>query len=457
MKKEILELLINECLETGADFSEIFFEDKKETNISFSSSIINKSSVNKIKGVGIRISKDEEVYYAATNDLDDANLLNSVKELRNNFKSKRTLPIIKFNNPKEIIEIKRKSLEELKLIKEKLYKYDNYARSLDPRVSQVLIGVLVSEQIVSIANSYGNLIHEARNLARLAITVIVKENDKTESTTFNVAVANNLDFNDEEVFVEIKNAVEATIKKLTALGCPGGQMPVIIGNGVGGVLIHEACGHALEATFVADKMSVLSEYKDKKVASDIVTIIDDGSIIDSWGSTIYDDEGNKTRKNILIENGILKNFLVDEINKKKIDSPITGSARREDYTFSPTSRMNNTYMANGNSSVEEMINSINYGLYAKRLGGGQVNPATGDFNFAVLEAYLIKNGKIAEPVKGATLVGNTLEILNNVEMVGNDLKLSAGVCGSKSGHVPVTVGEPTIKVSKILVGGENND
>ena len=231
-------------------------------------------------------------------------------------------------------------------------------------------------------------------------------------------------------------------------------MPVVIAPGFGAVIFHEACGHGLEATSVAPNLSIFSNQLGKKVGSDKVTLIDDGTIVGAWGSNIIDDEGGKTQRNILIENGILKNYLIDKYNSKKMKMSSNGCGRRESYEYSPTSRMSNTYLAPGSDTVENMIKSVDYGIYCKKLSGGQVNTTTGDFNFGVEAGYLIENGKITDRVKGLTLIGNGKDILNNVEMVGSDLEINDGYCGSKSGMVPVTCGQPTIKVSKMLVGGK---
>src|SRR5699024_4212277 len=224
-----------------------------------------------------------------------------------------------------------------------------------------------------------------------------------------------------------------------------GLMPVIIDNEFGGVLFHEACGHALEATFVAKGTSAFAGKLGKQVASPLVTAIDDGTIPNAWGTLNIDDEGTPTQKNILIENGILKSYLVDKLNSKRMDHKPTSSGRRQSYKFAPTSRMNNTYIANGESSFDETVSSTESGLYAKKLGGGSVNPATSDFNFAVMEGYLIENGKMTKPVRGATLIGNGIEVLEKIDMVGNNLSHGQGMCGSLSGSVPVNVGQPTIR------------
>lgn len=459
MNKEILERLVNTGLDTGADFSEIFYENKKEVNLSFDSSIINKCTIDSTKGIGIRLAKNTEVYYASTNNLEEDNLINLTKELSSNFNDKRNCPTVDLeefsvccdDNP--IID-----LNKLKEIKTKLYEYDKYARSLDNRVVQVIISVFHSNQFVVIANHKPSLVNDARILTRFTLKVIVSENGHSEFATFSFGGASGLDIiDDEKVYKNIEIRVKDAIEKLNAKPCPGGVMPVIIANGFGGVIIHEACGHAMEATMVADGTSVLSDKLNQVIASPKVTIIDDGTLKNAWGSTGYDDEGNMTKRNILVENGVLKQYLIDEINNRTLNYQTSGSGRREDFTYAPTSRMNNTYLAPGTDKVEDMIKSVKLGLYAKTMSGGQVNPTTGDFNFNVLDAYMIRNGKIAEPVKGASLVGNTLDILKEIEMVSDDLELSAGLCGSISGWVPVTVGQPTIKVAKILVGGENND
>lgn len=460
MNKELLEKLVNIGLDTGADYSEIFFEEKKETNLTFSSSVVNKCNIDITKGIGIRLCNGKEIYYADTNNLNEDNLLKVINKLNQNFSGKRILPKIDLKEEKVInknIE-KEHTSKNLKQIKEKLYEYDKFARSLDKRVIQVIMNVLASDQNVVIANSQGKLVKDTRVLTRFTFKVIVKENERSEFTTFSFGAGLGFEIvDDKKIIQKITDIVNDALEKLNAQPCPGGEMPVVIANGFGGVIIHEACGHALEASQISDGTSVLTNKLNQKIASDKVTIVDDGTINNYWGSTNYDDEGNKTQKNILIKNGKVKKFLNDEINNRILKLELTGSGRRENFTYAPISRMNNTYLENGTDSFEDIIGSIKLGLYAKTMGGGQVDTTRGDFNFAVNDAYMIRDGKIAEPVKGASLVGNTLEILKEIEMVGNDIELSAGLCGSASGWVPVTVGQPTIKVRKILVGGESND
>ncbi|MFR6473556.1 MAG: TldD/PmbA family protein, partial [Turicibacter sanguinis] len=239
--------------------------------------------------------------------------------------------------------------------------------------------------------------------------------------------------------------------------CPSGKMPVVIDNGFGGVIFHEACGHGLEASSVSKGLSVFSSKLGQKVASEFVTAIDDGTIPNAWGSLNVDDEGTKTQRNVLIENGILKSYLVDKLNGRRMNMASTGSSRRQNYRFAPTSRMTNTFIANGPHTRAEIIANTEYGLYAKSMGGGSVNPATGDFNFAVNEGYIIRNGQIAEPVRGATLIGNGPQILHQIDMVGENLARAQGMCGASSGSIPTDVGQPALRVKEITVGGAKGE
>jgi TldD protein len=233
----------------------------------------------------------------------------------------------------------------------------------------------------------------------------------------------------------------------------GGTMPVVLGNGFGGVIFHEACGHPLETEAIRKSASPFCGKVGEAVGQSILTAIDDGTIANKWGSCNVDDEGKPTQRTILIENGILKSYLSDRIGARQVGVTRSGSARRESYKFAPVSRMRNTFIAPGPNSMEEMIRSIEFGLYAKKMGGGSVNPGTGEFNFAVQEGYAIRNGRIAEPVRGATLIGKGHEVLQKISMIANDLELAAGMCGAASGWVPTTVGQPTLKIDVILVGG----
>lgn len=243
--------------------------------------------------------------------------------------------------------------------------------------------------------------------------------------------------------------------KLFADACPSGEMPVIIGNGFGGVIFHEACGHLLETTSVAKKASVFHDKMGEMIANSAVNAVDDGTLVNEWGSINIDDEGVETQRTQLIKEGQLTGFMVDKMGGLKTGYASTGSGRRESYKYAPTSRMRNTFIEPGNSSLDEMLAGVERGIYAKKMGGGSVQPGTGEFNFSVQEAYLIENGKITKPLKSATLISTGPKVLKEISMVGSDFELAAGMCGSVSGSVPTTVGQATLKVDNILVGGGN--
>jgi TldD protein len=250
-----------------------------------------------------------------------------------------------------------------------------------------------------------------------------------------------------------EETARVAVTMINAGYAPSGKFPVIIDNGFGGVIFHEACGHSLETTSVAKGASVFAGKMGEKIASEVVTAIDDGTIVNQWGSTNIDDEGNPTQKTVLIENGILKSYIIDKMGARKMGLKSTGSGRRQSYKFAPASRMRNTYIAAGKSKLEDLIASTDYGIYAKKMGGGSVLPGTGNFNFAVSEGYMIRNGKIAEPIRGATLIGNGADALLKISMVADNLALAEGMCGSVSGNIPVCVGQPSIKIDEIIVGG----
>lgn len=454
------EKLVNKSLETGVDWIEVFYENKYTNNYLFLSSKIDKITPNFTSGIGIRLNKDSKTVYGSTNKLDDTSINNLIDDLSSVYKSNRIIDYVnlveeKTNNKyKPVIE-----LEDFDIgMKKELFKrIDDYARSRDKNVSQVQINLFEENQDVIIANSTGKYIKDNRVRIRLDLYIFVSVDGKMEASYSRFATMGGYEFLDKINFEEeIDKLIKEANDKIIAVPCPGGEMPVVIAAGFGGVIFHEACVHSLEAATTAKNSGPFANMIGSMVASDKVTLIDDGTLDNEWGSVNIDDEGNKTQKNILIENGILKSYLIDELNSKIMNMDITGSGRRENYTYAPTARMNNTYLAPGTDTKEDMIKSIKYGLYAHKMGGGSVNQNTSDFNFAVTSAYMIRDGKIAESVSDVCLIGNGSEIIKNVEMVGSDLLHDPGYCGADSGYVPVNVGQPTIKVSKILVGGKES-
>ncbi|MBU5292664.1 TldD/PmbA family protein [Anaerosalibacter bizertensis] len=461
LNKKTIENVLYAALSTGGDFAEIFVEDKYTTNMKMIGGILEDSISGRDYGVGIRIFNGFNSIYAYTNDSTEENLIKVAKEAAlaiNLDKKNIVLNLMKndVKNNNKIITLPR-SVEKAKKIEIMKNGYLS-AKNYDEVISQVTVSYLDEEQNVLIANSEGLMAEDKRVRTRMAIQSVATKSGEMQIGFSAPGASMGFEFY-ENIDIEEHGREASRIAKtmIDAEFCPSGKMPVVIHNGFGGVLFHEACGHGLEATSVAKNTSVFSNKLNEKVASSVVTAIDDGTIPNEWGTTNIDDEGTPTRKNLLIENGILKGYLVDKLNGRRMDYEPTGSSRRQSYKLPPTSRMNNTYIANGKSTFEEIISNTESGLFAKKLGGGSVNPATGDFNFAVMEGYLIENGKITKPVRGATLIGNGTEVLDKIDMVGNNLKLAQGMCGSVSGLVPVNVGQPTIRVKNLTVGGRKGD
>lgn len=456
MNKKTLQLLLDNIIESEVDFGEIFYENTLVKTYEVIDSKLDTINSRITHGVGIRLAHNNDIVYGYTNDLKKKSLYELVSRIKNNFSNNRlikevNLERLKISRDKSII--KHNDMDDNKK-KEYLLNIDKLARSIDSRIVQVDTVFYESDSEVIIANTNNTYVKENRPLTRLNITIIAKDDKRQTKSSKSYGISGGYELLDEiDIKKEVENLAISAIKKLSAKPCPSGEMPVIIGPGFGAVIFHEACGHSMEATTVSYNTSILSGKLNEKIASSKVSIIDDGTLKTKWGTTVYDDEGNKTRKNVLIKNGVLKGYLIDYLNNRKMNMEITGSGRRESYKYAPTSRMNNTYLVKGHDKIEDMIKSVKYGIYAVNMGGGSVDPVTGDFNFAVNEAYLIENGKITDMVLGGSLIGNTLDILNNVSMVSDDLSFDTGFCGSVSGNVPVTIGEPTILVSKILVGG----
>ena len=456
MEKKDYEELLTLAMSTGADFAEIYEEEGKRTNYSVLNSILDGIASGTSRGIGIRLIKDNDYYYTSTNDVRKSNVKKIIKNLIKNMKEKDSKKNIILNDLEEVypeIKIPHDSYP-IEKKKEFLLNMDKKIRSVSNKISQVSLGILEDDKEYLIANSNGKYIKSRKCVTRYMCSVFAEDNDKKEKEFTDFAQAKGYEILERDLETQSINAAKVAIEKLDAEDFKGGELPVIIAPGFGAVIFHEACGHGLEATRVAPKISVFSEDLGKKVATSKVTLIDDGTIPDAWGTNLIDDEGNPTQKNILIENGVLKSFLVDELHKNKMNMSSNGCGRRENYNYAPTSRMSNTYLKPGNDMFEDMLKGIKVGVYCEKMSGGTVNPATGDFNFAVETARLIEDGKLTKRIKGITLIGNSKEILQNVEMVSSDLELGSGYCGSKSGMIYVTIGQPTIKVSKILVGGK---
>lgn len=457
ISNSVIENVLYAALSKGGDFAEIFLEDKINARIRLVGGLVENNISGRDYGVGIRIFDKYNSIYAYTNDSSEDNLIKVAKQAAAGLSSKAIelrLNLIKQDsinyNPISIYPSKTQKKKKIELLK-RGYKA---AKEYDSVISQVSADYLEEEQNVLIANTEGLLATDTRVRTRFSIISVASKDGEMQQGVNSPGASMGFEFYDQidvgEIGIEASRIAKTMVH---AEYCPSGNMPVIINNAFGGVLFHEACGHALEAAFVSKGTSAFANKLGQQVASPLVTAIDDGTMPNGWGTTNIDDEGTPTQRNILIENGILKSYLIDKIHGRRMNMESTGSGRRQSYKFAPTSRMNNTYIDEGQSTFESIISNTENGLYAKKLGGGSVNPATGDFNFAVMEGYIIENGKILKPVRGATLIGNGIKVLELIDMVGDNLELGQGMCGAESGAIPADVGQPTLRVTSLTVGG----
>lgn len=456
--KETARDVIDYGLSLGADFCELFIEKNQSQYIQLLDQKVNNLQGGISFGVGVRLLFGTKVLYGHTNKATKEELKFIVKSLC--AKDRRDPRVSSTNFSYEQFTNIHPTLHGLNndiLLDEKvryLMKVDKAARDQSEKIVQLDAGSLQRHQQIEIFNSEGLHIGDERHYTRIFASAIAKDGTEQNSSFEGPGALMGWDFtagvNPQALGEEV---ARQALLKLTADECPGGKLPVIIDNGFGGVIFHEACGHLLETTSVAKKASVFHDKMGQMIANPVVSAVDDGLIQNAWGSLTIDDEGMKTRKTQLIKDGKLESFMVDKVGAMKTGFERTGSGRRQNYRYAPTSRMRNTYIEPGHHSLEEMLSTIDHGIYCKKMGGGSVNPGPGEFNFAAQESYLIKNGKIDRPLKSATLIGTGPETLQKISMVGNNLDMAAGMCGSSSGSLPVTVGQAALKVDEILVGG----
>ncbi len=461
IKKSIIERILQKALSNGADFSELFFEDSVSSSIQLLDSKIVKSISGNDYGAGIRVFYGHKAIYAFTNDVSEKGLLKAAEAVSGAQIGNKSLEAIDlteklYDSPHKVL-IPFDSVHHQDKIAF-IHSIDTASRNFSAYISQVSINYMEKIQKVMIANSEGLLAKDQRTYARIFVSSIASKDNQMQTGGEGPGALMGYEFFNSLDPEELgRTTAERAVKMLLADYAPSGKFPIIIGNAFGGVIFHEACGHSLETTSVAKGASVFSDKLEKQIANSCVTAIDDGTIPNKWGSSTIDDEGSLTKRTVLIDKGVLKSFMIDKLGGLKIRMPSTGSGRRQSYKFAPTSRMRNTFINTGTDSINDMISSVEFGLYAKKMGGGSVQPGTGDFNFAVGEGYLIENGKVTKPVRGATLIGNGRDILKKISMISDDLELAEGMCGSQSGTIPTCVGQPTIKVDEIVVGGRKKN
>ena len=457
ISREICQRVLQKAVSTGADYAEIFAENTVNHSINMIANKVDSIKDAVIAGAAVRIYKGLRSVMASTVDTSEEGLLRCAEAAAEALgQGTAQIDIVLKErlfgdiHPIRIVPASVSNREKIAILKEGYFA----AREYDDSIVQVNGTLLDVDHNILIASTEGLYTQDRQIRTRMMIHAIAEVQGETQTGSCSPGRRMGLEMFENVVPREV--GIHAARQAVTMAGagyCPAGVMPVAIENGFGGVIFHEACGHSLEASSVAYGQSQFAGKLGQKIANEKVTAIDDGTIPNAWGSINIDDEGTPARRNVLIEKGILKSYMIDKFNGRRMGMESTGNARRQSYAYTTTSRMTNTYIAPGDDKNEDIIASIEYGLYAKEMGGGSVNPVTGEFNFAVNEGYIIRNGKICEPVRGASLVGKGSDVIQNIDMVGTDMSMGQGMCGSSSGNVPTNIGQPLVRVSSITVGG----
>ncbi len=450
--------------ERQLDYADLYFQSSYHESWVIEDRIIKDGSYNIDQGVGVRAISGEKTGFAYADQISLNALNQSAQAARSIVREQgngkvHTLGNVPYSLLYPAIDPLQSLPREEKIAL--LHRVDNVARAEDPRVQEVSASITGVYELILVAATDGTLAADVRPLVRLSVSVLVEEDGRRERGSSGGGGRSGYEYFLEIVDGDVradafaKEAVRMALVNLSAVAAPAGSMPVVLGAGWPGVLLHEAVGHGLEGDFNRRGTSVFSGQMGQLVASELCTVVDDGTISGRRGSLAIDDEGVPGQYNVLIENGILKGFMQDKMNARLMGLAPTGNGRRESYAHLPMPRMTNTYMLAGKSSPQDIISSVEYGLYAPNFAGGQVDITSGKFVFSTSEAYLIENGKITKPVKGATLIGSGIEAMQQISMVGNDLALDkgVGVCGKEGQSVPVGVGQPTLKLDSMTVGG----
>ncbi|RFO95863.1 metalloprotease TldD [Rhodoferax lacus] len=452
---------LNEIKAHKVDEADLYFQYTRSEGWSLEEGIVKTGSFSIDQGVGVRAVSGEKTAFAYSDDISEASLLDAARTVRTISSAAQSARVKTASQKIAKARSLYTAVDPISTLDSQskvdlLGRVERMARAKDPRVAQVMAGLAAEYDVVLVARADGTLAADVRPLVRLSVTVIAEQKGRREVGSgggggrFGLAY-----FSDAQIQEYVDHAVHAALTNLEARPAPAGEMTVVLGSGWPGILLHEAIGHGLEGDFNRKGSSAFSGRIGQRVAAKGVTVLDDGTIADRRGSLNVDDEGNASQRNVLIEDGILKGYIQDSMNARLMGVPPTGNGRRESYAHIPMPRMTNTYMLGGDKAPEEIVKSIKKGLYATNFGGGQVDITSGKFVFSASEAYWVENGKILYPVKGATIVGSGPECLKRVSMIGNDMKLDTGVgtCGKEGQSVPVGVGQPTLRIDGLTVGG----
>ncbi len=459
MNETLIREALDVALSSGADFAEVFVEDTLNNTLQIVDEKVDTVSSVMISGVGIRAYLGLRSVSATSSDLGRNAVLAAARNVASIIgEGRRTAPEFRLServntniHPIQVVPSSYPVGEKVDLARRMCIA----ARASSSVISQVSGTIQDVDRHILVANSEGLLTTDRQIRLRAACSAVATRGGESQTGFCGPGRRMGMEFFDLVSSPEDigREAARQALVNIEAGYIDSGVYPVAIENGFGGVIFHESCGHSLEATSVAYGTSEFCGKKGQVIANEKVTAIDDGTIPNAWGSLNIDDEGTPTQRKVLIEKGVLKRYMVDRFNGRRMNEPSSGSARRQSYAYTPTSRMTNTFIAAGDDSDADIIASIDRGLYCAKMGGGSVNPVTGEFNFAVTEAYMVENGRIGKAVRGASLIGRGSEILFDIDMVGPDMQTEQGMCGSSSGSIPTDVGQPLIRVRKITVGG----
>ncbi|MDX1913953.1 MAG: metalloprotease TldD [Methylophilus sp.] len=454
-----IQSVLSQIMSHQVDYADLYFQYTRSESWGLEEGQVKSGNFSIDQGVGVRAVSGEKTAFAYSDDIN----LPALQQAANATKSISALGLEQTSKPiiardAHALYLPQDPIASLSADAKvrMLERLERYAKQLDTRISQVMASISGEYDVILVARSDGVMAADIRPLVRISVQVIAEQDGKREQGSSGGGGRYDYSyFTDEVLHDYAQKAVHQALTNLSARPAPAGSMTVVLGAGWPGILLHEAIGHGLEGDFNRKGSSAFANMLDKQVAATGITIVDDGTITNRRGSLSMDDEGNPSQKTVLIENGILRGYIQDSLNARLMGMPITGNARRESYAHIPMPRMTNTYMMNGDKDPAEIIKSVKKGLYAANFGGGQVDITSGKFVFSAAEAYMIENGEITYPVKGATLIGNGPDVLTKVSMIGNDMSLDSGVgtCGKEGQSVPVGVGQPTLKIEGLTVGG----
>ncbi|MGB9735866.1 MAG: TldD/PmbA family protein [bacterium] len=449
--------ILEDALRTGATFAELFFEETTFSNIRVESGKIDMAVVGTDRGIGLRLFHDGIVYYASTTDITDEKIIRLLKVLSAYFNKQNTGKALIIPEPSRAITgvVKHPLGVNLARKADILLEAQNEAYRTSSQIVQVQAGYMDSVRRIGVFSTNSVSVEDEQIRTTVSFNVILEKDGKLHTGYESLGGTIGMElFNNNAHLTTVKTAVNRAIKMSNSMSIKGGKMTVVLSSEAGGTMIHEAVGHGLEADHVYKGLSVYTGKLNQQVASHLITVVDDPTMPGMRGSFNYDDEGTKAKRNIVIENGVLKNYLFDLKYATEHNMQPTGNGRRESFRYPPIPRMTNTLILSGEDDPDSIISEVDEGLLVLKMGGGEVNTATGDFIFEITEGHIIEHGKIGPPVEGVTLLGNGPTVLKEIDRVGNDMGYGIGTCGKDNQGVPVADGQPTLRIPQIIVGGK---